>query len=137
MIEQALVTLVQADSDVSTMAPVAGFFDQLPKGQSLPSWTYCNVADKIEYTLTGSSGLGYRRIQIDCYGNNAADAILLAAAIDEVLSGFSGTVLSTGSPSTTLAVIQGCFRISLHDFFDADSRTYRRMLEYELWFSQN
>ena len=32
-------------------------------------------------------------------------------------------------------VIQGCFRSNLIDFFDEASRTYRRMLEYELWFS--
>lgn len=137
MIEQALVTLVQGDTDVSAIASTGGFFAQLPKGQALPSWTYTNVAGPIDYTLTGSCRLGYRRIQIDCYGNTAADAISLAAAIDAVLNGYSGTVSTTSSPITTLAVIKACFRVSLHDFFDPDSRTYRRMLEYELWFSQN
>ena len=137
MLELALVTLVQGNAGVSAIASVGGFSIQLPKGQALPSWSYHIAAENLDYTLEGRAGVGFRRIQFDCYGNGAADCISLAAAIHSVLNGYSGTVLTATSPITTLAVIQGCFLLNTIDFFDEPSRSYRRMLEYEVWFNQN
>ncbi len=133
MIEQGLVALVQGDPIVRGIAPVGGFMVQLPKDQSLPSWSHTAITDKPSYVFAGEVSLRSRRVQIDCYGYIAADCILLGNAIDAVLSGFSG-ILS--DPEST--VVQGCFRINQIDFpLDTVSRTFRRMLEYELWFEKN
>jgi len=129
-IEQGMVILVQGNAGVSAIAPLGGFLAELPKGQALPSWTYLYVSDQATYTLTGPDPLTMRRLQIDCYANAGADIVKLAAAIDAVLNGFKGLL------SDQQTLVQGCFRSNLIDFpFDDVARTYRRMLEYQLWFN--
>lgn len=130
MIESGIVILVQANADVTAISPIGGFLGELPKGQALPSWSYTFVSDVPLYTLTGKDPLTMRRLQIDCYGNAAAEAITLAYAIDKVLSGYKGTL-----PDPDSTVVQGCFRSNLIDFVDGDSRTFRRLLEYSVWFN--
>lgn len=130
MIELGVVLLVQGDAAVKAIAPTGGFFAQLPKDYTLPSWTYQTISDVAGYLLQQPETVGQRRVQIDCYGANAADAIRLANAIDALLSGFRGTLTD---PDATF--VQGCFRDNMMDFFDPDSRTFRRMLDYRIWFN--
>ena len=132
MIEQGLVGLIQADAAVRKIAPAGGFLSELPKDYPLPSWTQKTVSQPTSASLTSFRGLKMRRFQIDCYGNAAADAINLAQAIDNVLDGFRGTL---GDPDDTY--VDSCLQSDLIDFFDDASRSYRRMLEYEIWFVQN
>jgi uncharacterized protein DUF3168 len=129
MIELGLVQLVQGNPAVAALATAGGgFFAQLPKDQTLPSWSYAVVSDSDDYVLTGPMELGSRRFQLDCYGANAADAISLAKAIDAVLNGYRGQLTD---PDATF--VQGCFHLNTVDFFDTNSRTFRRMLEYFVW----
>lgn len=130
MIEQGLVLAVQADAGVQAISPKGGFFATLPKDYVLPTWTYQTVSDVAGYLLTQPETVGERRVQIDCYGLTAADAIRLANAIDTFLSGFRGTL-----PDPDATFVQGCFRDNMMDFFDPDSRTFRRMLDYKIWFN--
>ncbi len=133
MIEQGIVALVQGDPTVSGIASTGGFAANLPKDHPLPSWTHKGVTEKPSYTFKGPVNVRPRRLQIDCYGYVFADCILLADAIDAVLSGFSGTLTD---PDSTF--VQGCFRTNQIDFeLDTASRTFRRMIEYELWFEKN
>ena len=130
MIELGVVKLVNSNAAVLAIAPVGGFFAQLPNDQKLPSWTYLGVSQTPNYELEGSSSLYMRRVQIDCYGKTAADSIVLAQAIDAVLNGYRGTLTD---PDHTF--VDGCFQNNLIDYFDPDSRSFRRMLEYQLWFT--
>jgi hypothetical protein len=130
MIEQGLVLLVQGDAGVSAIAAKGGFFASLPKDYTLPTWTYQTISDVAGYLLTQPETVGERRVQIDCYGAKAADAIQLADAIDALLSGYRGTLTD---PDATF--VQGCFRDNMMDFFDPDTRTFRRMLDYKVWFN--
>lgn len=127
MIESGIVQLVQADATVLSLAPVGGFYAQLPKLQALPCWSYLYVSDVPTYTLQGVDNLTNRRLQIDVFGDTDVNTLTLATAIDQVLSGYAGTL----SEST---VVQGIFRTNVIDFFDPDARTYRRLLEYSVWF---
>lgn len=131
-IEQGLVMLVQDNSDVQALCSAGGFLGQLPANQALPSWTHDTITQQTDYLLSGRDSLVVRRVQLDCYGNTAAEAIQLAAAIDAVLNGYRGTL---SDPDST--VVAGCFQSNLIDFFDDASRTYRRLLEYMLWFQQS
>jgi hypothetical protein len=128
MIEQGFVQHVQGTSAVKAIAAAGGFLAELPKDQALPSWSYTTVADSADYVLAGPVDLGSWNVQIDCYAATREQAVLLAAAIDAVLNGYAGTL---ADPDQT--VVQGIFRINKHDFFDDARRTYRRMLEYEVW----
>ena len=87
MIEQGFVQLVQGTSAVNTIAATGGFLAELPKDQTLPSWSYTTVADSADYVLAGPVDLGSWNVQIDCYANTREQAVLLAAAIDAVLNG--------------------------------------------------
>jgi hypothetical protein len=120
--EQGFVTLVNTGASIS-----GGYLAQLPVDAKLPSWTYQVVSDPSDYTLQNAVELGYMRMQVDCYGDTAAQSIILAKAIDRVLSGYLGTL-----PDGT--IVQGCFRTNRIDFFDDSARNYRRMLEYEIWY---
>ena len=128
MIEQGFVQLVQGTPAVKAIATTGGFLAELPKDQALPSWSYTTVADSAGYVLAGPVDLGSWNVQIDCYAGTREQAVLLAAAIDAVLNGYAGTL---ADPDHT--VVQGIFRINKRDFFDDARRTYRRMLEYEVW----
>jgi hypothetical protein len=132
MIESGLALLVQGNAAVSAIAATGGYaLGQLPKGTALPSWTHQVIADKADYVLTGEPSLSDGRWQIDCYGNTAAEAVQLAAAVDAVLSGYRGAL-----PDADQTVVQGVFRTNKIDFFDDVARTYRRMLEYQIWPNQ-
>jgi hypothetical protein len=136
VIEQGLVLLIQGDPGVSAIAATGGYFAELPKDSAgeitagLPSWTYAFVTDGSEYTLDGTEGPHYPRIQFDCYGNKAAECIALANAIHKVLSGYHGILNDADSTR-----VQGIFFENKIDFFDSTSRTPRRMIEYYVWFN--
>ena len=128
MLEQGLVLLVQSNRTVAAIAAAGGFLGELPKGTDLPSWSYFVVSDGEQYTLRGRAGLSSIFVQIDCYGSTAAQVILLAKAIDDVLSAFHGALSDEDATG-----VDHIFRTNKEDFFDDASRTYRRMLEYGVW----
>lgn len=132
MLEQGLVMLVE--SEIAPFAPPqTSYLAQLPKDQATPAWTYRFVSIKPNYTLTSARpGLTMRRMEIESFANNAADALNLADAIDNVLSGYRGTL---ADPDRT--VVDSCFQSDLEDFFDEERRSYRRVFEYQLWFFQS
>jgi hypothetical protein len=130
MIEDGIVQLVQSDAAVLAICPVGGFYATLPKGMPLPCWSYIVVSEVADYSLVARTDLTPRRLQIDTYAMEGAEALNLARAIDNVLSAYKGTL-----PDTQQTVVQGCFRSNELDFFDDASRTYRRLLEYEVWFN--
>jgi len=130
MIEEGIVALVQGTPAVAAIAPAGGFLGTaFPKDSDLPTWTHLTVSEPGQYTLSGRQSLTKRRMQIDCYANDPDSVVLLAQAIDAVLDGYRGTL-----PDDDSTVVQGCFRTDLQDFHGDDTRTSRRMLEYEIWF---
>jgi hypothetical protein len=133
MIEQGIVQLILADATVASLSPNGGgFYVQLPKGQSLPSWTWQLVSNQSETGLQGEHSLGMDRIQVDVYGDpnsNGVDCLTLAEAIDRSISGVGSLSLTAGEVTYLCCVIQS----NTQDFFDSASRSFRRMLEYEVW----
>lgn len=124
---------MQGTAAVAAIAASGGFLGTLPKDLALPSWTYLFVGGSAEYTLLGARGPRRRRLQVDCYGNTAAESIALEHAIDAVLSGFSGTLTDLDSIKVD-SILMSAEPV---DFgLDPDSRSYRRMIEYEVTFFQ-
>ena len=132
MVDEGLIILVQGNAGVLAIAPTGGYLAEQPKDDALPSWGQKTISNPSYSTLASFTGLTMRRWQVDCYANDGADAIGLARAIDAVLNGFRGVL---ADPDATY--VDHCFRSDLIDFFDEAGRTYRRMLEYEVWFVQN
>jgi len=135
VIEQGLVMLVQGNLNVQAIAETGGFLADLPKDFTLPSWTYLRIGTNSEDTCNSPGTLTQTRLQIDCYSaeGQGADVIRLGQAIDDVLNGFRGVL-----PDDDATYVDSCFQSDLvdHPFDDASRASYRRMLEYEIWFVQ-
>lgn len=131
MIEQGIAMLVQGNAAVAAIATSGGgFLVQLPKGQLdlAPTWTLAVITDATDYSLGGTVDLGNTTIQIDVFAKDAASVIGLARAINAVLSGLKGAL-----DDPDAVYVNGCFQTGKTDFFDDAGRTYRRMLEYQIF----
>ncbi len=133
MLEEGIVILVNAGLGGT---PNGGFENQLPENFSTyPTWTYRNISRVPNTTLTTFTGLQMARLQIDCYGSSTAlgaDCAALAKLISAILNGYQGTL---ADPDATF--VSSCFRSDLITYFDPAARTYRRMIEFEILFSQD
>jgi hypothetical protein len=130
VIEQGIVQLLTANAGVAALTPAGGgFLAELPKGQTLPSWTYRGVSNvPVARGLNVVAGLRTWHVQIDCYGYSAADVLALAGALGLALNGYHGTLSDGGS-----TIVDSAFWSDAHDpEFDSDSRTWRRVLEFEV-----
>lgn len=132
MIEQGLVKLVQGDATVFAICPKGGFLAQLPKDFTLPSWIYEVVSDPTDYELLGPVSQSSTRFQLKCIGTTGAQVITLAKAINDVLSGYHGTLTD---PDAT--VVHGIFKTNTIDFFDDNARNFVRILEYRICFDSS
>ena len=132
MIEQGVVKLVQSSSAVKALtAGRGGWMAELPKDEILPSWSYRVVSQVSEYGLTSRPGLVMKRFEVNSYGNNGGEAVTLAHAIDGALGGYHGTLTDTDS-----TVVNVILQTDEMDFFDDARRSWRKMLEYEVYFFQ-
>ena len=131
MIEQGIVSLIQSNATVAALCPAGGFLAMLPANQALPSWTHATIGQTNGYTLQGPESLTMRRMQINCFGTTATEAMKLANAITKALDGYRGTL---ADPDAT--VVQANFADNVIDIFDADPRSYRRSLDFQIWFEQ-
>lgn len=124
--------LVQNNPAVKAICPVGGFLVELPKNQHLPTWSYLVVSSQPETTLTGVRGMACMRYQTDAYAYNAKDVVVLDEAIDRALEGFSGPL--PDPDHTVVHIILPSDHMGT--WFDAASRTYRRMSEFEVIYFQ-
>lgn len=130
MIEQGIVERVNSNSAVAALlGSPGGSLAQVPKGAALPTWTYQTVSNiSLSRNLTGVAGLRMWRVQVDCYGYAAADAVNLSKAIAVALNGFKGTL---ADPDST--IVDSAFLSDIHDpAYDEASRTWRRIIEFEV-----
>jgi len=138
MVDQGLVELVQGNATVKSILggnPAGFLFQALPNSPAYPTWVYSNVSQTLNTTLQTFKGLRTLRWQVDCLGAPSSlgvDVIALANAIEETLNGFSGIL---ADPDST--VVSSCFVIDVRDFFNTAARSYRRMVEFEVMFSQD
>lgn len=136
-VEQGIVQLVQSSSSVLALCQRGGYWLQLPKdpAPTFPNWSWRVISSNPDIGLQFTRGLTFLRFQIDTYGAAAlrgTDCLKLAAAIDSVLSGFVGAL-----PDPEATIVSSCFGSDQSDTFIDSSRSYRRMLEYEIQYSQS
>lgn len=132
MLETGIVQMLNADPGVSSITTTGGFgFDELAKNMCLPSWAFRFAGGRSFVTLQSAQGLRWRRLEIHCMAGDADTTMQLAIAINVVLEGFSG-LLPDDQPGT---MVDSIFTSNTPvDFFDAGTRTYRRVLEYQVTF---
>lgn len=127
MIEQGIVLLLNGTSAVTAIAPIGGFNSQLPPNATLPTWTFTVLPGPSDLTLSGPTSLTFAHCQVNCYGENATQSILLANAIDRVLDGYASTL-----PDPDDTIVQVMCRANRIPLFDDDARNYHTVLDYEL-----
>jgi hypothetical protein len=110
---------------------------QKPRQPILPSIRYFILFDEKSTHLRGKTGLARTTVQIDCYANQHATAVAIAAAVDDVLTagvngrGIWGSMFVNNVENTDEsdepyeAPIDG-----------SDKGIYNRSLDYEIWHSR-
>lgn len=92
-VEAAIVTLLTGDT-AGVNALIAGRIAAaaMPQGLARPNVVYQRIGTRRRYSNDGPTGLARARLQVSCYADTPKAAKQLAAAVREVLDGYSGTV---------------------------------------------
>lgn len=107
--EEALRALLLEDATVSSVA-TGVFWDTIPQGWLGPVVVLFRISTVTDYHMEGPSGMREQRVQIDCRGATKTEAIGVARAVEDVLSGYAGTVNGT--------VFQGVFKENHRSSFE-------------------
>ena len=102
----------------------------LPEGSDLPAIVFLVAATNPLTSMDGVNALQMKRMQIDCYGQNAPQAKALAQAVHNLLDGYKGT-LSEGTQ------IQSCLPNNDVDEFDYDPQMYRVICDFNIRFIES
>jgi hypothetical protein len=130
MLEEGIVRLVQGSTSVAALA-TGGFLGALPKDLR-QGWAYKFFGHIPNLTLKSSKGLVERHLQIDSMSDDRAQTLLLSGSIDDVLNGFRGVLPDSGA-----TYVDSCFLVDVEDFDqDPNSRGFRRMTEYQIFYKK-
>jgi hypothetical protein len=122
--QTVLANLLKTQASLVALVDDKIDWDATPQGLGLPSVVLYVVSGVVGYTYAGPSSLIVNRVQIDSRGRTAAEALMVALAVSQKLSGYRGVFDGIR--------FQGCFEQSQrtrHDKQDAvewftDSRDY-------------
>lgn len=129
MLEAGLESLLRADTTFAALVgtriyPVQG----PPSNPTYPYVVYQNApSPATAYTFEGRR-LQDKTIQFDVYARTYKEGKVIFAAIEGVLSGFSGLL-----PDGTRVLF--ATQVNEMDNFDKDQRSYRSVCEYQIQYS--
>jgi hypothetical protein len=107
---------------------------RLPQGQTASSIVYNRISETGDYHTQGPSGLAQTRMQVDCWAQTQDAAVVLASAVYDRLSGFSGPVnYGTNSPQDQI-VVRGVFLDTGREDYDDVAQLYRMSRDYLIWY---
>jgi hypothetical protein len=133
LVEEALVARLIAVSGVSSLVLDSGsspatyriYPRKLPQNPTMGAITYQLITGESFESLTGSSGLTFRRFQFDAWSSGYILAKQLAEQIRLALQGFTGTVSGVK--------ITGILKESDNgDFFDHETNLWRVSADYNV-----
>lgn len=94
-----------------------------PQGESKPAITYQRISGVPQQSLDGfTSGLTAIRVQVDCWGATHDDVSRLAAAVQARML-------------TAAATFRAVMALD-QDFYEDDTRTFRRSMDFNCWFRE-
>ncbi len=120
-LETELFTKLEATSGVTTLAGTRLYPVVLPQKPTLPAATLQRISGPRLKHLSGASGWGMARIQIDAWATTYLAAQQLAAAIRTALHGYAGK-LTTLEVAITLE--------NERDDYDDDLKWFRVIQDY-------
>lgn len=127
-IEEAIVALLTEDPTLSGLVAKRVYPGVTPEEGLLPAVSYFRVSSARDYTMDDTPGSGttvaFPRFQFDCKSNSFQEARQVAAALDDVLSGYAGTAAGVE--------IKGCFARDERDVYDRDTKIWMVQKDFEV-----
>lgn len=133
-VEVAVRTVLVEDPDVAALVGSRVYQLRLPQGATLPAVRLLIVDELVPAHLRGVDALKPARVQVDCYGAEAAGYMpvdALARAVDEALLAQPPRPVPTAG--LVLLGVQRDAREAIDE--PSDIRTIRMLLEYRIWSS--
>lgn len=129
-LEHAIYEYLTADTRVMTAVNTRVYLQRLPEGTTLPAVAYHRVSTERLYTFDSfddTDPFVRARVQFDCWGRTALEAVEVGEAVMVALSGYDGSL--SGEP------IQASFVVDEFDDYEASTKFYRKvadmMITYE------
>ena len=127
--ENDLRALLLADSTIGGLVGTRVFQDVIPEGSMFPCLVFKAIVGNSEESHAGSSNLEHPHIQFDAYATTSADRWTITRALLAIFqpAAFRQTV---GATKFDAAICMNSGAGS----FEADTRLYRAMSEFEIWY---
>lgn len=135
-IRPALRALLLGDAMVATISGGRIYPVRLPQGQRLASIVYNRISELGDYHMLGPSGLAWARMQIDCWAEKQDDAVTLANAVYDRLSGFRGIVLFGSNSPLDQIDIKAIFLDQGREDYDEIAELYRMSRDYIIRYAE-
>jgi len=125
--ESALVAHLLGSAGLVALVGTRINWVRAPQGSISPRIVLYRVSGVRDMHMQGPSGLVSSRVQVDCLGLTYDSAKCVARAVEERLSGFSGT---------RAIRFDGCFLVNERDDFsdsDTPDKLFRSSLDFTIW----
>lgn len=128
LIEQALMTFLKAQSDVTDLVSTRIYFVRAPQDVSEPYIVVSKVSGPREHSHEGGDGMASPRFQLSSFSTSYATVKGIAAALQTVLQGYSGTM--GGESGVKVGNILYSNEV---DLYEEDTRLHHVAADYIIW----
>jgi len=131
LIEQALMTFLNAQSGITDLVSTRIYFRKAPQDVAKPYLVLFKVSGIREHSHDGSSHLAHPRFQLSAFATTYSEAKEIIAAVQAALQAYSGTMGGDGG-----VYVNGCFYEDESDFFETETSLYHVSADYIIWHSE-
>ena len=128
--EEALISMLLADTAVAAIVGNRVFVGRRRKSAALPTLVIHRISGAPEYAEDGEVGVAGLLFQIDCWAETYGQAKLLARAVTETLSAFSGTI---GAVEVQFITLDAERDDAVSGTADDITNPFRTSLDFEVW----
>ena len=128
LIEQALMTLLNATAALTAVTSTRIYFVKSPQDVTAPYVVVSKISSVRQHDHDGAAGLAQARFQFSCFATTYTVVKTMAAAIQSALQGYSGTMGGAGG-----VTVNGAFYEDETDFWEEESKLYHLALDFLLW----
>ena len=124
-LEEALRAYLLGQSAITALVGERIYHGEAPEGAAKPLVVVRRVSTPRDYVQTGPSGLTWPRVQLTIRAARQQEALEVAAALRQALSGYKGPMGAVQ--------VDAVFVVNEFDGFGFGSRTYERMMDVIIW----
>lgn len=125
MLLSNLIKILKTDASISALLGERIYPGRLPQDIHLPAICVTQLGDDHGYTQQGPEHFVRALVQIDCYGEQYAQAILAAEYTQASIDGYKG--------NWETSRIGGVFLQDVRDDYEVDIKVYRVSHDYVVW----